>query len=431
MGSRKMWLLGELLISILILYLVTGRKIEAQIKKGVPEFVTFHSSTLSLKWGANLSTDVKLKPSSQCIFEGSFEDEPDSKVLVTLAMCSNTALDIHIHSKNMGDILASYKNGKLVEEEVVTDNNNDLKRSVVGSDPYDDYITDFDFYDEFYNISELEYEFEDDPLPSAPLTLHVNVYLDVDWLKAHQSYAQETAGQVVKQAAMILQHPSLDIKIELVPHQEMFETLEMEHVEPNQKGVKIFEKFLEGPFEKSGSPVTHVLLTANDDSPFIGIGRLQSVCSSKEKAVVITKWIRNTPRTAITLAHEIGHILGMRHDFKPVPEKRGLCGEGRKKGTLIMNYGEPRTVWSRCSNQDFRRLYDAVIATRGEFCLKERTSTFDVASPPPSGWGEWQPWSQCSKRCGGGRWTRTRLCSGSTCRHSQMSQERFCNIQPC
>ena len=387
-------------------------------------------------WNSSFPTEVKMNPSSHsshCMFEGSLEDEPDSRVLVTLARCSNTTLDIQIHSRKVGDILASYENGVHVDEEVVIDNNivKRESRSGINSDPYDDYITDLDFYDEFYDISDLEFEFEDEPLPSAPLALNVNVYLDVDWLKSHQSYAQVTASQVVKQAAMILKHPSLDIKIELIPHQEMFDTLDMEHVEPNRKGVEMFEKFLEFPLEKGGSPVTHVLLTVNDKSPYIGIGRLKSVCSTKEKAVVITKWIRNTPRTAITLAHEIGHILGMHHDFKPVAERRGMCGEGMNEGTLIMNYGEPRTVWSRCSNEDFRRLYDAVIATRGQFCLKETTNTANVASQPQSGWGEWQPWSQCSKRCGGGKWTRTRLCSDATCRNREMTQERFCNTQPC
>jgi len=50
---------------------------------------------------------------------------------------------------------------------------------------------------------------------------------------------------------------------------------------------------------------------------------------------------------------------------------------------------------------------------------------------PPTGWGEWEGWSQCSKSCGGGTWTRSRFCRGADCRHSTQSQDRFCNTQPC
>eukprot|EP00092_Neocalanus_flemingeri_P102972 GFUD01131716.1.p1 GENE.GFUD01131716.1~~GFUD01131716.1.p1 ORF type:complete len:318 (+),score=53.56 GFUD01131716.1:79-1032(+) len=49
----------------------------------------------------------------------------------------------------------------------------------------------------------------------------------------------------------------------------------------------------------------------------------------------------------------------------------------------------------------------------------------------PSGWGEWEGWSQCSKTCGGGTWTRSRFCTGTACRHSTQSQDRICNGQPC
>merc|ERR1739838_660694 len=46
-------------------------------------------------------------------------------------------------------------------------------------------------------------------------------------------------------------------------------------------------------------------------------------------------------------------------------------------------------------------------------------------------WGKWSAWSQCSKNCGVGRWTRDRYCTGNECRHTTQSQERFCNTQPC
>jgi len=60
----------------------------------------------------------------------------------------------------------------------------------------------------------------------------------------------------------------------------------------------------------------------------------------------------------------------------------------------------------------------------------------DCCEKPPQavvvgGWGDWAAWSQCSKSCGVGQWSRTRDCTGNTCRHKHQSQERFCNTQPC
>ena len=36
-----------------------------------------------------------------------------------------------------------------------------------------------------------------------------------------------------------------------------------------------------------------------------------------------------------------------------------------------MNYGEPRQIWSECSNLDFKHLYGEVHTKNGKFCLKE------------------------------------------------------------
>ena len=37
----------------------------------------------------------------------------------------------------------------------------------------------------------------------------------------------------------------------------------------------------------------------------------------------------------------------------------------------MMNYGEPRQIWSECSNLDFKHLYGEVHTKNGKFCLKE------------------------------------------------------------
>ena len=85
---------------------------------------------------------------------------------------------------------------------------------------------------------------------------------------------------------------------------------------------------------------------------------------------------------AETFAHEIGHIVGIYHDFdskqnKPHITRNRTCGLSRwssgHNNNQIMNYQQPRQpTWSDCSREDFSNYYMAVTAKyNGEFCLKQ------------------------------------------------------------
>ena len=92
--------------------------------------------------------------------------------------------------------------------------------------------------------------------------------------------------------------------------------------------------------------------------------------------VSITEWYNNTEDSAGVFAHELGHALGMDHDFN---------GDGSDRFQLIngiqirctdinglMDYGSRSSVdkFSKCSKQDFRDWYNHVLITyNNEFCL--------------------------------------------------------------
>ena len=89
---------------------------------------------------------------------------------------------------------------------------------------------------------------------------------------------------------------------------------------------------------------------------------------------------RKLSEIAEVFAHEVGHIIGIYHDFdsnqnKPQITRNRNCGPPKREGgndNNIMNYGDPRQhIWSDCSNEDFQNYYIAITSLyNGRFCLE-------------------------------------------------------------
>ena len=88
-----------------------------------------------------------------------------------------------------------------------------------------------------------------------------------------------------------------------------------------------------------------------------------------EKPRIIVVHREEEIRTAMTVAHELGHLLGLEHDFKLGGKRSKTCGS--EKGPFVMNYGDNHQSFSECSNIDFKTYYHTVVAEKGKFCLTE------------------------------------------------------------
>jgi hypothetical protein len=74
----------------------------------------------------------------------------------------------------------------------------------------------------------------------------------------------------------------------------------------------------------------------------------------------------NVLSSSEVVAHEMGHNMGMLHDFDS--EHGGDNGPCNGQG--IMSYGSAPNVWSTCSKSDFAALYNSVVGSSSKYwCL--------------------------------------------------------------
>jgi len=130
----------------------------------------------------------------------------------------------------------------------------------------------------------------------------------------------------------------------------------------------------------------HVYVTyQNSASGIVGMAWVGTTCSIYQfYRSNINEWFRTDTIAAQIIAHEIGHNLGMYHDFgSSTSVPRYYNGQACTNIGGYMDYTTSPTRWSPCSVGDFTNYYNYVNSRRpndgvrpsSPFCLKESTDT--------------------------------------------------------
>jgi len=380
----------------------------ATISQG-PSGAIVHASvetlSLTIRWSNNFTAVAQLtdEKKEDCIFHGKFVEDEESEVLVT--GCTPDELSVQIQSSMYGDELFTVtREGKV----------NLLEP---GDEDYDDELLFFsedfpqvqpgrngrtkredDYYDLTFESEDLEnlpklddYEVDDNLLPSR-IEMQLSVYLDPAFVQLHgRSRSKNVAKQVVEQAGLLMKHSSIVTKVKLVPRNRFYNSNKHLGFSSKRKASENFLKdlprLLKPPYSLNAHPITHVYLTVADGPKVKGVALGGSVCakasSNSKRPRAIISYHDSVSATGVTMAHELGHVLGMFHDFQHRNHRTSFtCGEGKRAGKYILNYGNRprRTLWSDCSNEDFKAYYFRVrFGNDDQFCLED---SFDSRNSP-------------------------------------------------
>ncbi|KAM8887798.1 A disintegrin and metalloproteinase with thrombospondin motifs 17 isoform 1-T1 [Synchiropus picturatus] len=231
-------------------------------------------------------------------------------------------------------------------------------------------------------------------------TVETVVVADSNMVQYHGAEAaQRFLLTVMNMVYNMFHHQSLGVRINIRVTKLVLLHSRPERLKVGHHGERSLESFCQWQYEEFGGPRylgtnhvpggrddippvdTAVLVTRTDfcvhkDEPCdtVGIAYLGGVCSAKRKCVLAED---NGLNLAFTIAHELGHNMGMSHD-----DDHATCtGHSHiMSGEWVKGRNPSDLSWSSCSRDDLENF----LRTKGSVCLlhTDPRSRYQVRLPP-------------------------------------------------
>jgi len=304
-----------------------------------------------------------------CLFKGKLESDPDSDISVSGCHNSNeTTVSIASSLLSDGIVDLMIVDGITINKDSPSSNEIDIE----GEERMGNYTADF-----LYPPSNT---FEDTlPLWSGPLPAKVamktNIIYDNSLLEHFDNSHKKTKdwlNRVVDLVKLWMSHKSLTIRVAL-------EIGEVSHVDETLEASVETIKYLRLKYHKTLTSY----FCKDIGGGIAGTAYMRTACNSWGYAlniVELSSMTNSLLKTAQTFAHELGHNIGMEHDF----EKKHGGYQGRCNHQGLMSYGKRPNKWSTCSDSDFKTWWKK----EGHACLIEtRDKQYGGPVPDSDEWG--------------------------------------------
>uniref|UniRef100_T1DEB4 SVMP-CohPH-2 n=1 Tax=Crotalus helleri TaxID=8741 RepID=T1DEB4_CROHE len=175
--------------------------------------------------------------------------------------------------------------------------------------------------------------------------------------------------------------------------------------------LKSFGNWTETDLLKRKSHDNAQLLTAIVlNRPTIGIAYTNGMCDLKRSVGIVQDHSEINLRVAVTMAHELGHNLGMRHDNNSCS-----CGGYSCIMSPVLRH-RPSKLFSNCSKKDYQRF----LTVYNPQCILNEPSKTDIVSPPVCGNELLEAGEECD--CGSPANCQNPCCDAATCKLTPGSQ---------
>ncbi|XP_044135141.1 zinc metalloproteinase-disintegrin-like MTP4 isoform X1 [Bufo gargarizans] len=145
------------------------------------------------------------------------------------------------------------------------------------------------------------------------------------------------------------------------------------------------------------------------DGSTVGLAWIGTLCSNTNSAGVVQDHSEEYAPVAATLAHELGHNLGMSHDDNCCPATLSCIM------APSLSHNTPRT-FSSCSQQDYQKF----ILEHMPVCMKDKPKMEEIQSTPVCGNKFTERGEECD--CGSVQECTDKCCDAATCKLKQGAQ---------